>query len=551
MSKPRAKSSNSGNPGNQGNQGNQGIVVAPQCEAAREGASVLREGGNAADALVTAALVQGVTDPHRCGLGGFGCATIRWQESSESLCVGFHARGGEKVHAEQWESILESAAPDGFGYILKGKVNDVGYQSIATPGMVAGLAVIHSRFGHLPWKNLVQRAARVARTGFLVGPGLAGFWRRPGLYGRVSTGDRLGQTEYGKELWLDENGTPFQEGHVVVQEDLAQTYDQLAAEGPESFYTGALGARIAADLQGNGAWVTEEDMRHCQAVEEAPLVGHFRDHEVLTSPLPGGGTALLQALKLVEHEGFERLRFNSLEYIDRLARILKAVWHDRLENQGDPLFTSARSDDLLADNYINELLEKHGHAPVSGSESPDTTQLSIVDAQHNCISFSHSLGYGSGVFTPKLGFMFNNCMSGFDPRPGKANSIAPGKARSTAIAETILLHKGKPSLVLGSPGAARITAAIVQVLVGVIDHGMSLSEAILQPRFDAYGERTLFLESRFPLDIVRALEKRGWEVRQSPRPFGMVGRVYAIRIHPDGHVEGGVDPGEPGLSQRA
>ena len=527
------------------------MVVAPQCEAAQEGAAVLAAGGNAADALVTAALVQGVTDPHRCGLGGFGCATVRWQSRDESRCFGFHGRAGEGVRADQWESILEGPAPDGFGFILAGKVNDVGYQAITTPGMVAGLAAIHERYGSMPWNDLVRRASQIARRGFVAGPGLANFWIRPGLFGRVSTRDRLAHTKYGQRLWLDGNGDPFKEGHVVQQDDLANTYDRLAAEGPQSFYTGSLADAILKDFQAHDAFITEKDMRDCRADDEEPLHGRFRDYDVLTSPLPGGGTALLQALKLAEKERVERYRHNSVEYVDALARILKAVWKDRLDNQGDPLFTSARSNALLADGYVSGLLSAQAGVPNAGADSPDTTQLTIVDAERNAISFSHSLGYGSGVFTPGLGFMFNNCLSAFDPRPGHANSIEPGKARSTAIAETILMRDGKPVFVLGSPGAARITAAMLEVILAVVDHGMSLSEAILQPRFDAYGEKTLFLESRFPLSFIDEIVKLGWDVKHSPRPFGMVGRVYAIHIHDDGRLEGGVDPGEPGLAQLA
>jgi len=175
---------------------------------------------------------------------------------------------------------------------------------------------------------------------------------------------------------------------------------------------------------------------------------------------------------------------------------------------------------------------------------------SFLDAEGNAVSFSHSLGYGSGVFTPGLGFMYNNCMSGFDPIPGSVNSIAAGKARSTAVAETIILRDGRPFLILGSPGGARITAALAQVIVGVVDCGLTAAEAVLAPRFDAYAERTLFLESRFPSDLAAALREMGWDVSQSPKPFGMVGRVYAIEVTEDGKTIGAVDPGEPGAAIR-
>jgi gamma-glutamyltranspeptidase/glutathione hydrolase len=148
--------------------------------------------------------------------------------------------------------------------------------------------------------------------------------------------------------------------------------------------------------------------------------------------------------------------------------------------------------------------------------------------------------------------MYNNCMSAFDPRPGRRNSIAPGKARSTAVAETILLQGGKTRLVLGSPGAARITAALVQAILNIVHFGMTASEAVLHPRFDAYGDRKLVLESRFPQPLVKALRARGWDILQSHKPFGIVGRVYAIEMDPEGRRPpiAGVDPGEPGAAYR-
>ena len=145
----------------EGNQPGRGLVAAPQAEAAYEGARVLSDGGNAADALVTAAFVQGVVDPHRCGIGGFGCATLFFNDpkgEGQGLCVDFHGRAGSLARPDVWADIFEDETPDGFGYLVKDKVNDVGYQAVTVPGMVAGVAEIHQRFGSLPWAELIERA---------------------------------------------------------------------------------------------------------------------------------------------------------------------------------------------------------------------------------------------------------------------------------------------------------------------------------------------------------------------------------------------------------
>ncbi|MCZ6793624.1 MAG: gamma-glutamyltransferase [Planctomycetota bacterium] len=528
-----------------------GLVTSPQAEAAYEGARVLDAGGNAADAVVAAAFVQGVVDPHRSGVGGFGCATLCFR-NAPPLAVDFHGRVGRLARADQWENLFESAAPDGFGYNLRGKVNDVGYQSIALPGMVAGVSAMHERFGRLPWRDLVERAVPYAEEGFVVTPELAEFWLRPGLHGRVSTRDRLASTEAGRRICFKGDGAPYGAGEVFRQPELANTYRRIAREGSESFYRGELARRIASDWQQHDCLVSREDLDEYTPETREPLRGRYRDFEVLTTPLPGGGVALLQALRLFEMRDATRHGPGSPRSTHEMARVLQAVWQDRLTHQGDPAFGGPEAEHFLTDEYLGHLLERSDQAPPEPVAAPadGTTQLTVIDGWGNVVSFAHSLGYNSGVFTPGLGFPYNNCMSGFDPRPGRSNSIASGKARSTAIAETVLLRDGEPRLALGSGGGARITAALAEVIVNVVDYGMSCAEAVVCPRFDAYGPGTLLLESRFPMPLVRDLERRGWNVVHSPRPFGVVGRVYAIEISPSGDVSPGVDPGAPGAAYR-
>ncbi|MEC8935346.1 MAG: gamma-glutamyltransferase, partial [Planctomycetota bacterium] len=507
-----------------------------------------------ADALVTAAFVQGVVDPHRCGIGGFGCATLFFNEpagSGRSLSIDFHRRAGSLARPDVWADLFEDETPDGFGYLVEGKVNDVGYQAVTVPGMVAGVGEIHSRFGKLPWAELIERAIPYAENGFRVTPELANFWIRPGLFGRVSTRDRLSHTETGREICFKEDGETYQAGEIFCQPRLAETYRRLAAEGAESYYRGKLAREIAEDWEANGALVTLADLEGYSPTVREPLSGNFRGYEILSTPLPGGGVALLQTLALMERQLQNSIpAHNSPAYIDELSNILKRVWSDRLANQGDTDFGTPADETFLTADYLDALTE--GACPQGPADCPDTTQLTIVDDEGNCISFSHSLGYNSGVFAPKLGILFNNCMSAFDPRPGGANSIAPGKARSTAVAETIVLENGKPKLALGSPGAARITAGISQVILNVTVFGMNVAEAVVHPRFDAYADRTMLLESRFPAKVVASLAERGWDIIQSPNPFGVIGRVYAAELagRDPLRVIAGVDPGASGAAYR-
>jgi gamma-glutamyltranspeptidase/glutathione hydrolase len=391
----------------------------------------------------------------------------------------------------------------------------------------------------LPWKEVLSEPAALARRGFLVGPQMADFWRRPGLFGRVSTRDRLGFTDAGKALWL-KNDEPPKAGDIANQDALAATYDRLAEAGPEDFYTGALAEEITNDWEGNGALVTRQDLASYRPQWQEPLKGTFLGNEILSTPLPGGGVALLQALKMAEMTGLLELGHNSPDYVHRLAHIFSAIQHDRVNFHTDPEFGQPDVGKLLSKDYLEELLQTRDLTACQ--ESPDTTELVVADTQGNAIVLSHSLGYGSGIFTPGLGFMYNNCMSGFDPEPGSANSIAPGKARSTAIAQTMVMKDGKPSLILGSPGGSHITAGLAQGLINYLHFGCDLQDAVCRPRLDAY-RNTLLLESRMPFDLEDTLGDK-WEFKRSPSPFGIVGRIYAIAYTENGYRPG-YDPGEP------
>ncbi len=515
------------------------MVTAPQSEAADVAAAVLEAGGNAFDAAIAGAFAQGVVDPPRSGIGGFGAAILVDGRTNEVMSLTYFGRAGERSRPDMWQAINEGAAPDGFGYTMKGKVNDVGYKSVTTPGMPAGMAEIHKRFGRLPWRQLLEGPSALARDGFMVGPQMAAFWRRPGLFGRVSTKDRLGFTEAGRSIWL-RDGEPPTAGDIVKLPELAATYDRLAEAGAADFYRGSLAEEIVRDFDANDALVTRRDMAEYRCLWEKPVSSRFHGREIFSTPLPGGGPALMQALRLAERLGLPALPLNSAAYVDAFAHIFAAIQADRTGHHSDPAFYPADSAALLSDAHLDEMMSARA---VTGAQDPrDTTEIAVADKEGNAVVLCHSLGYGSGVFTSGLGFMFNNAMSGFEPEPGMPNSIAPGKARSTAIAQTVVRRDGAVELVLGSPGGSHITAGLAQVLMNYLVFECDLQDAVCRPRFDAW-RRTLLLESRMPHTLVSALQS-SWEIKRSPSPFGMVGRIYAVAFE-NGRLKPGYDPGEP------
>ncbi len=515
------------------------MVTAPQSEAADVAAQILENGGNAFDAAIAGAFTQGVVDPHRSGIGGFGAAVTVDGKTGEVNSVTYFGRAGERARPDMWKDINEGAAPDGFGYTLKGKVNDVGYQSVTAPGMVAGMGEIHNRYGKLPWKELLSIPASIARDGFMVGPQMAAFWRRPGLFGRVSTKDRLGYCDAGRAIWL-KDGEPPSAGDIVRLPELADTYDRLAKAGAEDFYKGDLADEITNDFEAHEALVTRRDLAEYRCNWETPVIGTFAGREIYSTPLPGGGPALLQALKLAEKTGLLSMPLNSVAYVDLFADIFAAIQTDRMSFHSDPAFCAAKASELLSDEHLENML--NSRSTKRSLDPRDTTEICVTDKDGNAVVLCHSLGYGSGVFTPRLGFMFNNAMSGFEPEPGFPNSIAPGKSRSTAIAQTVVKNKGKTELVLGSPGGSHITAGLAQVLVNYLHFGCDLQDAVCRPRFDAW-QNTLLLESRMPYPLANTLKNK-WEIKRSPSPFGMVGRIYAVAFE-NGKAKPGYDPGEP------
>jgi gamma-glutamyltranspeptidase / glutathione hydrolase len=515
------------------------LIVAPQAEPAEVALNILKSGGNAFDAAIAGALAQGVVDPHRSGIGGFGAAMIYSAKENKPYCVNFFGHVGRKAKPDMWQNLLEGPAPDGFGYILKGKENDVGYKSITIPGTVAGFGEIHKRFGQMKWEDLFDGATDLAREGFIVSPAMANFWRRPGLFGRVSTKDRLRYTPTGSKIWLP-GGEPYKAGDKPKQPELADTYKRIAEAGPDDFYKGELAKQIISDFNENGALITEDDLKNYKCDWLIPLKGNFLGNEILSTPLPGGGLALLQTLRMVELFNIHSYPLNSSEYVNALAKVFSAIQKDRMSFHSDPKFSRTDIEKLLNDEYLKSIYTDLNTD--NSPESKDTTVITVSDSEGNAISLCHSLGYGSGVYTKNLGFMYNNCMSGFDPAPNSPNSIVPGKARSTAIAQTLIYQDGKPKLILGSPGGSHITAGLTQAIINYFHFKMDLQDAVCRPRFDAY-RNTLLLESRMPYTLDKKLSDH-WKILRSPSPFGMVGRIYAIAFTESG-TKPGYDPGEP------
>jgi gamma-glutamyltranspeptidase/glutathione hydrolase len=531
-----------------------GMIVAPQPAAVEAGAQVLMEGGNAVDAAVTCAFVQCLQSPHSCGVGGYMLLTAHLVEGEpRTVLMDAPALAGSKVSAGMWEEAVIRPNPDGWGFFLKGKVNDAGYQSICAPGAVKGFAAMLERWGTLPWSRAIEPAARMADDGFVVSSNLAAGWKTKEKYPEAcSLLEYVQRNPEASRIYLKADGSPYDAGETLRNPDYARTLRTLAERGADDFYHGDLARRMTDDLASNGSFVTAEDLTKYAVRDEQPVVGTYRGYTVTTCQPPHGGPTLLAILNILEGYDLAGLGHNSPEYIHRVAMAMKAAFADRNPYLGDPAFVDVPLGWMISKGRAEEwrsVIDKGERIRVSFAASgpPDTTHVSVVDGKGNCVALTHSLGSSSGVITPGMGFMWNNSMINFHPYAGHPNSIAPRKGRTTGMAPTIIYKDAKPVLVLGSPGATRIITSNLQVILNVLDFGMSASDAVLAPRFDCQGN-VIKCQARIPEFVCAEVRKRH-PIDRLPQSHGGLALVHAITIDPvTGKLAGGADTGAGGMA---
>ena len=514
------------------------MIVCPQPAAAEAGLEVLRSGGNAIDAAVTTAFCQGVLDPQMCGVGGSGMMLVHRAGSSEPECIEFHARAGRDVRPDQWERLLIRESADRYGYVLEGAVNDVGYQSVGVPGTVAGLDLALRRHGTLAWAQTLAPAIRIAREGFEVPGALANTWIRDPSPDVVAMARRI-QVTPGAAALYTQNGRPLAVGARLVQDDYARTLDTLAREGAASFYTGEIGERIAADFAANGGFISREDLAGYRPEVTRPLAGRYRGLTVTVPGPPAGGMTLLQMLNFLERFDLAALKWPSVEAARLRVEAMRWAFTDRDAHLADPRFAAVPTGHLLEKDYALS-------AAARIHDSPTTTHISVIDAAGNAVAMTHTLGISSGVVTPGLGFSYNNYLNCFDPRPGRVNSLEPGKTRITMMVPTIVFSDDGVRAIAGAPGGTKIVGAVLQVLLNLLDHGMTPVEAVSAPRIDFQGEFAE-VEGRVPEAIVAGLRENGVTVHRRPYNYdSYFAQVQLISRSADGSLRGASDPRRDG-----
>jgi len=530
-----------------------GIVSAPQPEAVEAGAEALSKGGNAVDAAIACALVQTAVDPQMCGIAGFGCMHLYLGSRGEHLLLDFQGRAPSGVRPDMWEDLIIKEAEDGFGFILKDFVNDIGYGAISTPMTLRAFDTALKRFGTMQLADLLEPAIHYAGNGMLVRPHINYFWNSSEGGGKAPHSMRLTENPAARKIYVKEDGSLYRLGETVRNPDMAQTYRRIAKHGADDFYTGEIASEIMADMEKNGGMLSADDLKNIAIDDMEPLWGEYRGLRVSTNRPPGGGVMIIQMLNILENFDLAAMGHNSPDYIATVSEAMKISTVDKDNHVGDPKFVDVPLDRLTSKEYGKECAARiksgeKAHVPrynPGGAESKDTTHVSTADEHGNCVSLTHTLGMPSGVVTQGLGFMYNGAMAVFDPRPGRTGSLAPGKARFSAMCPTIIFKGDEPFFVVGAPGATFITMGVLQAILNVIDFGMNAQEAVMAPRFSTTSD-TIDVSNRILRATQAKLEAQGYPVRRSPLSYHFAG-VHALRKTDKGW-DGGADPGRDGMA---
>jgi gamma-glutamyltranspeptidase/glutathione hydrolase len=481
-----------------------GLVTSASVLASRVGVDILKRGGNAIDAAVATAFALAVTYPRAGNLGGGGFAVLRLSDG--------------RVTSIDFRETAPSAATrdlflDNQGNLIPGK-STVGYAASGTPGTVAGLALAEQKYGagRLAWADLLEPARRLAAEGFVVTPALA--------HDLQASEKLLELFPESRRIYL-RNGRLYRAGDRMLQPDLAATLGRLQQRGPQEFYVGKTARLIADDMAAHGGLVTLADLSHYRAVERTPLRGSYRGYQVVTMPPPSsGGIALLEMLGMLEPHDVAALGLNSAAKIHLFAEVMRRAFQDRAQFLGDPDFVRVPVAGLLDHDYLVRRMASFdpSHAtsnaalpvgsptaaqvsylptgdPATTHESTETTQFSVVDSAGNAVSITYTLNglWGSGVTIPGAGVLLNDEMDDFAAKvgapnmyglvQGEANAIAPGKRPLSSMTPTIVLKNDKPFLITGSPGGPTIINTVLLVITDIIDHGLSVTQAVDAPRF--------------------------------------------------------------------
>ena len=528
-----------------GDTGENAVVSSGKYEASKIGKQIMEAGGNAVDAAVAVGFALGLVEPNATGLGGGGFMTMRSAETGEIIFLNFRECAPAAATPDMWQL-------DSEGKVIGGQ-KAAGAKSAGVPGYVAGLLYALENYGTMSIADIVAPTIELARKGFTVTPTFAN--------DMGNSYDKLMKySESGKIFLKDVDGMrlPYEVGEIFVNEDYAKTLELIAEGGHDAFYKGEIAQAMVDAHQKYGGLLTMEDLANYQVEVMEPVHGTYRGYDIYSSPSPSsGGTIIVEILNILENFDIPAMEHDSAEKQHLVGSAFAMAYADRGQYMGDTKFVDVPMNGLTSKNYAKRLAEKIDLEAAMTNVMPDdpwmfehedTTHYSVADKEGNIVAITCTVNgyFGSGVAVDGYGFVLNNEMDDFTTGWDHPNSIAGGKTPLSSMSPTIIMKDGEPYAAIGSPGGTTIIAAVAQICSNLIDHGMTMQEAVDAPRISGYRNTTLNFESRFSDDTIAEMEALGWTMTKSD-PFNRsFGSVNAVRYAEDGTLDGAGDPRRDG-----
>jgi gamma-glutamyltranspeptidase/glutathione hydrolase len=511
--------------------GSRGMVVSNHPLASAAGAEMLAAGGNAIDAAIATLFTLTVVEPMMVGIIGGGMAHIRLSDGSHRFIDG-QSTVPLQVRPDSYRS-KPGAAHDVFDTIDGENLN--GPKAVAVPGSLKAWCETLGRFGTMSLADVMQPAIKHASRGFAATPYLHECI--------VDAAQEMLKDKAISAIYLPD-GRPLNAGDRVVQAEYAETLSHISRHGDAALYHGPLGDILVDYMKAHGGFISREDLTSYRTVERAPIRASYRGWEILGPPPPAAsGVHIAQMLNILEGYDIATMGFGTSQTIHHLAEVLKIAFADRAAASGDPDFVNVPVERLTSKAYADERRRtidsnraQRWSAGVTPLESAHTTHMTAADAMGNVVATTQTINnlFGARFLIPGLGTVPNNYMNLYDPRPGHALSLAPGKRVTTSMSPMMALRDGRLVYALGLPGGKKIFPSALQALLNLIDHGMSLQEAVEAPRVWTEGN-ALEVEFAVPDSVRATLASIGHKVVAVPT---VAGGMNAIQFGDDGSLTG-------------
>ena len=523
-----------------------GMVSSAHPIASKIGIDILKKGGNAFDAAIAVHFALSVVYPNAGNIGGGGFLVYRL-DNGEVGTLDFREKAPEKSYRDMYIDNIDGESK------VDDKRSKIGHLASGVPGSVDGMVKIYEKFGTLNWDELIDPSIKVARNGFMV--------TQKQARGLNNVKESLLSANDHSLSFVKE--TDWKEGNLLVQENLAQTLEEIKSSKRDGFYKGKVAQLIINEMNSGTGIISQTDLDNYSSIWRDPIIGYFKNHKIISmGPPSSGGIALVQLLNGAEQLETKKYNHNSLEYINTIAEIESRVYADRATHLGDPDYYNVPQESLLNKDYmfnrfdkIKSTIKTPSSKIKEGSfdinESNETTHFSIVDKFGNAVSITTTINgaYGSKVVVEGAGFLLNNEMDDFSVKPGypnmfgliggEANAIEPNKRMLSSMTPTIIEKDNDLYMVLGTPGGSTIITSVFQTILNVIDYGMGMQEAVDSKKFHhQWLPDVLVVEEKTLSD---ELNKELTSIGHKVVNRSSLGRMDCILINEDGSLDGGAD----------